>query len=217
MGEIKQPQLSEVLRRRLMSDGSPSLSDTWVPTFVLESERPEWAYLANEQRLSGVIELNNTPGTVTFNTQLKNPSNSGMLVILEKIQLIHSGLAAFGPSSDYVMRYDTDLANLHLVSFQRDARYDFGTGGNRRGAAQLRSQIVAAPGVNIGLMIYNFGFTTGTNPFYGAIWDVPLILPPGTGYGTSLAGQTASRNDVAVTYFWRERQMASSEFIGTPG
>lgn len=217
MGEIRQPQLSEVLRRRLMADGAPSLSDTWVPTFVLENDRPEWAYLANEQRVCGVIEQNNTPGTVTFNTQLLNPAGSNVLAVIERIQLIHSGLAAFGPSSNYVIRYDTALSGLNLVSFQRDARFDFGTGGNRRATCQLRSQIVANPGVNIGLMEYNFGFTTGANPFFGSVWSHPLILPPGTGYGTSLSGQTASRNDVAVTYVWRERQIAQHEIINTPG
>lgn len=220
MSKIDYAPLTEVIRRRFQADSDPSMGDQWQPCIVLESDRPEWAFLAQEMLAAGRMAVNNTPGTVNFYYQLLNPSGSRVIATLVRAQIIHAGLSLFGPSTMSIGEYSPALTDLQLVQKVRDFRWNVG-GATRRGTCQLRSQVTAlgSPlGVDVfGELDYRFSQTLAAASFYGGFWDQPVVLPPGTGVVVAVNGQGAARNDVNVTFSWRERAMSSWEISATTG
>lgn len=197
-----------------MADSVPTLGDQWAPCIVLENDRPEYHYLANSILFGGQAVLINTPGAAhNFFVQLINPSNSGVLAVVDLITVFQSiSSTNIGPATYFISRWDTPLANLHLDQQVRDTRWDVDASTNRRGACQLRSELDATfTPFEIGMTVYTYSNTGGSTSFHAGYYDRPIILAPGAGVLCHCAGQTAQENRLRTAFSWRERKLTEWE------
>lgn len=200
MSEIRFGPLTEILRRRLQTDSAPSLSDTISPAIVLENDRPEYSYLMGEvlaQQYAGVSAVAAQYGYV----QLFNPTNSGVLTVIDLIQCYQDTNLAL------LARYDTALGTLVSTRApMRDTRWDRALGAFKQTQTQLR--------------VLNSATAFGTFLTFGPIVDAvngtefhghlegPYLLGPGSGMHI----RTGNVNQfLTVSFQYRERPMAPWE------
>lgn len=94
--EIMRGGLNAVLHKTLsMKEGAPAaiLGAEVIPILVLENDRPEWAFLANEFLAGGFAERT-APGLGRSRYQLRNPAGSGAIAVIESLLLTTAGPGA---------------------------------------------------------------------------------------------------------------------------
>ncbi len=195
--EIQRAGLNAILHKTLaMEDGAPApqLSGDIVPVLVLESERPEWHYLAGGNLCWGSAYL--TPGAgVRGRLQLWNPPGAGVLCVIEALFFCTGTLDTWEVRDDAVQITGTGLTEVNAWS--RDYRKDHevacqlfytNDGGAVSGVRRMVGQALAS---------------TMVQPPIQA-----LILPPGR--GISITNTTVNTTLVA-NFVWRERTIEPSE------
>lgn len=196
VNEIQVGRQNAVLHKLLaMKEGAPSpiLAPEVIPVLVLESDRPEWAFLAGEALCWGFVEPGAVVGQIAY-CELRNPAGSGVLCVVEEVVLASAtasaffalGIGSYAPLS---------AASASIV---RDTRILPG-----RPSCSLASiNTAASPG---GINGYKILQSTGSDP---VIIRTPIILSP----GTLLAIQTTNMNiGIRVSVSWRERTLEPSE------
>lgn len=171
------------------SDLSPEIS----PVLVLESDRPEWAFLSN-QRLVSVFGGMAAVAAQTSIFRLINPAGSNVLATIQRGTLVP---AATAQATLFVGGAVADLTTAGVPVF-RDSRSGF------VGGAALRASFdnnVAASG--FGIERQN---ALGNAPIFFQCF--PIILAPG-----SHVDITIDTVNVAgpVAVHWREREIGKYE------
>jgi len=122
VSKIETGRYSDLLRRYLGMKGvsavSSELSPEIAPTFVLESERPEWEFLKNEKLMAGVF----TVASVALENsvyRLRNPAGSGVVAVVTQFTMGWTDSTAVG-----IVERDDDNGNLATVlpTVSRDTR-----------------------------------------------------------------------------------------------
>lgn len=115
--------LNQLLARRLTTPGpapSPTLEPALFPCVVLESERPEWAYLKGERLGAG----RSAQGAVAAQFScfaILNPTGSNMVVTVKRTAI------TTGASSALVKITAQQLAGAPVTAAPRDSRWSLGT------------------------------------------------------------------------------------------
>ena len=199
INEIQVGRLNGLLHKLLdMKEGAPSptLASDVFPNIVLESDRPEWKFLAGE-RLGAGYRYDAAVAGQYSHAGLYNPAGSNVLVIVEQMQLIPTvnGSAYIRLEANYGRRDAVGYCTI------RDPR---GWGGPT--APQTTAQpfdytnAVASVGYPLGLwyIAANTLFT----------YNQPIVLPPGYEvYGV----MSAVNQGITAMFSFRERKMERSE------
>lgn len=122
MSKIETGRFSDLLRRTLgmkgVSDVASELSPEIAPALILESERPEWAFLKNEKLMGATYVQGNAAGLGSA-CRLRNPAGSGVMAVFSAIAV---GTDAVGTN---LIERNTDQGNLATVlpTVSRDTRF----------------------------------------------------------------------------------------------
>jgi hypothetical protein len=191
--EILAARFNRVLTRIFAMVGQPApapvLNDVVSPGITLESDRAEWKFHSGE-KLSGNQASLGAVAAQFGKIQLFNPAGSGILVIVDRIEV------ALGvPDAVAFYVYNTAFATLANAPVALDTRW------------------VGPPVVQTRTL--SDGTQPGSNWFSAfvlanalLIYDQPVILAPGTGiYATTITANELIR----TSYIWRERVAETGE------
>lgn len=204
--EILEGQLNQILVKRLGMKGgapSPALNPEIWPGLVLESDRPEWKFLASERQFGSSFLETGTAGQLTVGG-ISNPGTSGCLVVIERLAFEVNTTSRVEVS--LATSLPTGAVNTKAAII-RDGRQRTGTstfGGSVclvRTGAQAVGTLVAG-GVHV------FAHPAGQmSPWF----ESPIILPP----GVCLIWETDT-NQVQTRHSiqWRERRGIPDELVG---
>lgn len=181
-----------------MKEGAPAptLAPDILPVLVLESDRPEWAYLGGVALASAGAERAGVALQVAH-LQIFNPVGSGALVIVNELVLAsdNSAVIQWGVTP-------TAMATNETVGGAADTRL-LSPIAVRNVAAQIRSDST------VGLL--GMSYTLGTIRVItnqGIVIPQDVVLAPGTGL---LVSNRAIAALLQVTFIWRERAFEPSE------
>lgn len=122
--EILRPGLNSILTKSLgMKEGAPSpiLGPEIMPVMVLETERPEWLFLANEFRVATGVTAIGGIGTQNVVLQIRNPAGSNVLAIIERATM---SWAANATTLQAVMFNASLAANLSQGQYGTTANWN---------------------------------------------------------------------------------------------
>lgn len=198
---VGDPGLSQILDKRLMLPGgaaAPAVAPELFPCVVLESDRPEYQFLANQGRYGRGTSVGAGGAGTRATAALYNPSDSNTLVVIERITAAAaSGLLVFAIQNVGAAAPFGTAAKGRST----DSRSQASTGDVRLSAASLiPDNTLAAPGAGT--------FMVGPLAFDD---QIPVILAPG-----SVCYVYPNADNVAITYCtfqWRERRLNPSERI----
>jgi hypothetical protein len=175
---------------------NPGVSPVHVIT--QESEHPEYRYLRQE-RLAGAHSADGADAANLSNVGVRNPANSGALVIVTDIFILNEAAAA---RNFFVKIGSTPTVDAEGLGFFRDTRY----GPTATARATGRVFIRTAAAFGNGLFPYRLVQDT-------SIWlRVNFVLPPDA--FVVVAG--ANNNEqVRAGFCWIERSMESGELQGS--
>jgi hypothetical protein len=176
--------------------GPAEVSDEFAVAFVVESDRPEWAYLRGERLCSGTATQVSSIITSPY-VQLFNPFDSNVLVVLHKAHALSDSLQVQAYIGDFIG------GGIEVSARVRDSRLD------QNPAAQIRRG-TSAPGVLNELgKLHLVGMDMRPSPAMGSyVWDQPVVLTPGWGFTLEGLGV----NDTLIaTFHWSERALRPLE------
>lgn len=183
---------------------SPQLSGDIVPILAIEVDRPEWAYLAGEA-LYSVFQNQAAVAAQSARFQLRNPSGSGVLAIVE-------GAAIWSSSAGQEGRlYRGMTPTVDLTGTTQGVAID------SRFGSPLRSACIASVDTNAsvfatGVAAEDFPFTSadaGIIQLHRRPNRIPIaILGPGSACGLF---SVVVNNQALATWFWRERAIEPGE------
>lgn len=193
MNEIQVGRWNSVLHKLLaMKEGAPSplLAPEVFPVVVLESERPEWAFLGGEKLCVGQISRAADVGNFSF-VYFVNPIDSGTLAVI-------TAVLSNDPDNTHLFSSGTGVVATAFGA-QLDSRSGVfpttiaSTSGFASGVA------VARPGTPLTFlwMLRGVAYTM-----------FPIILSPGA--FLNIAGNVVNRS-LNITFHWRERILEPSE------
>lgn len=206
VNEISAARYNGLLNKLLeMEEGAPAptLSPEVVATFVLESDRPEWQFLAGNRLMCGrdsVAGASSNYAQVGF----LNPSmatgatyDSNVICVLETIW----AYSADGATT-WDLGWRSTVPSMGTADSQgsRDSRY--------RGSGQMEMQGVAAVASLITTQISEF-ISKDEATYYNLLETIgPVILAPGSYF---IVRNKSEDNSIRVVASWRERVLANSE------
>lgn len=194
--EIQVGRFNAVLHKLFdMKEGAPSpqVASEIMPVITLESDRPEWAFLANERLCYGGSAQNAVAGELSH-IQLLNRS-SDALVVVKEIRVQSPGGATFLTIGNVDAVFPG--ASVQLSSGFTDSRLSRTA---NRTAAQIWRQTNAASLLDNAL--YNF-YSDGYHRL-----TFPIVLTANRGIGV----RTTSVNEIlGVQFVWTERFIEDSE------
>jgi len=207
MNGINDFALNQYLARRLNVTDSPAPANTLAPEVmpVLLALQPsqEDLYLRGERSCgvsSAVSALALNYSVIT----LSNPANSGMLVLLDWMQLY------FGTANHYQNHFleRVSLPAMGAVNGSvLDSRWPLATGGARRHAAIVGAgNTVTAPNINWARFLNTRSPGTLQNDQY----NLGLTIAPGSMY---ICYTEALASDIGLSLKWRERPAQPSELV----
>jgi hypothetical protein len=191
MAKIESGRWSEMLRRSLGMKGqelvaselSPEVSATWE----LERDSPEWGFLKGVRFCSVGVYQAESAGAVS-NIRVSNPSGSGVLVIVDEIQIA-----------------TTALAELHLVSaptINQGALASSKSSGTVDGRWNLQETTAIVTGGNTALTGSWTLWDTITTANAIRIFNHQIIMKPDSSLDV---GSTTLNLPIYVTIAWHER------------
>jgi hypothetical protein len=228
VNEINRSAPNDILRRLFTVKGdvppSPVLGAELIPAIVLEMERPEWLFLANIRRAVFESSQISVSGQ-RCKCVLENPAGSGMLVIVERLNL-YTGFPIPNTLSAFLRYAGPDLPVNGVGGF-------FGNGTGTLATTQLNTdfrwfkQDASGQGKFPAARCWNL--TDGNGMGGGFIADIcadtnilvhmigperaggcrmsPLVLPPGTKLGVD----NAVNSSLCALWEWIERPIEPNE------
>lgn len=197
--EIQIGRLNGVLHKLLgMKEGAPSpqLSGDIVPALILESDRPEWKFLAGERLCMGGGAGAGVVGELR-QFQIHNPADSGVLcVIKQMICTCDTSGPIFWGHAD--VPYST-LGGAQLADGFRDSRLSRGVLDTTCDVFTLTDAAVAIVSI--------IGRTKILNNL-PTVLRFPVILTPGHGFAVAF---TVANEPFQTTWEWTERLLEESE------
>lgn len=200
MSKIEIGKWSNLLRRMLAMSGvvdvAGELAPEISPTFVLESERPEWEFLKGAKLMSSQISVTKVVGQQSTG-RLRNPVGSQILAVITKINWAILTGAANTAGVVLINRVQTiaDLANI-VASVCRDTRYP---------ALNTSGLIVSQDNVgSAGDFFYNATSLDNTTH----LMDLPFVLTPG--FAIDVNAETAEV-ELRANIHWIERRLGELE------
>lgn len=174
----------------------PDLEDVRNGLIVLENDRPEWAAAGGEVHASGLVTFN--PNVANTNSaQLRNPVDSGVLIIVERVIVSYSGAAAF--TRLWEAFSIVDFATLFVANtVNRDTRRLSGVGDSVAGILSGVSQVAPAGSGR------QFGNVQVPNGDFHDVWPGPTMLAPGTSIMLDEGVVNIAAN---FNFSWRERPL----------
>lgn len=204
MSKIEVGFYSELLRRFLSQAGQESvsgeLSPEISPVMVLDSVRPDWAYLRGERMCGGSV--GSAPAAALNSTvRLVNPAGSGMLLTICDLQWWNNAI-----DNDIVIRVDPTTVTGEISSNQGQV---LDTRWNQRPQALIAVNntltIAAAGGSRIGQPLP--GTINSTN-LSGGSWTHPIVLSPDH---SVIVMNTTVNVRIDVGFVWMERRQGAYE------
>jgi len=191
--EIQVGRYSALLHKLLdMKEGAPSptLATDIFPVMVLETDRPEWKFLAGERLCFMRWYDNATAGEYSV-IGIRNPAGSGVLLVTESI------LVAPNAAGDWSMgiRGNTTV----------DATNPGRTRDTRTAAQTTTGQIIELTQVGVPAYPMYQGSILANDPW---LFEVPVVLTPGWELVIWPGAQNVS---MECSFAWRERPLESSE------
>jgi len=203
---MSRPISASYLERKLRSivgvQGSnplPELADVINGLVVLENDRPEWAFAGGEVRASGLVQF--FPNAANTNSaQLRNPVDSGVLVIVERVQVSYPAVAAVTrlweafSVADFATLFTANVVN-------RDTRGLKTVGDSVAAILSGVSQVAPAGSGR------QFGQVQVPAGGFFDVWPGPTMLAPGTAI---MLDEGVLNMAVNFTFSWRERPLEGS-------
>ena len=191
MAHINVGRFNGILGRMLsmggMEDPAGELSPEISAVLVMENDRPEWKYLANEKLCAGVgVEI--ASGAFLTASRLRNPVGSGVLAVVEFIRI------SMTLAGRYSMRFGlitTDRATAQSA-ITVDARFAI---ANVAPALVLSSSAAAFASS----VTFDSSDVLASAP---VVYEQKIILFPGSALEI---GSTAINTGTTVAFSWRER------------
>ena len=193
--------VNQILSRRFEIQGAPApmMASELFPMVVLEDDRPEWKYLANEKYAVGYLSEAAAVGNYSI-VQLDNPASSGAILVVEQIELYNSSSAV----QVYAISLQSGslLSRLAAQTYQgmpRDSRFAWDQ--SSRSVGLMRSGISAS-------LLQEDVMRIACPPSTQYSIKVPWVLGP----DTVLSVAHATTNTAAsVGFYWRERAATRAE------
>jgi len=203
---MSRPISASYLERKLRSivgvQGSnplPELADVINGLVVLENDRPEWGFAGGEVRASGLVQF--FPNAANTNSaQLRNPVDSGVLVIVERVQVSYPAVAAVTrlweafSVADFATLFTANVVN-------RDTRGLKTVGDSVAAILSGVSQVAPAGSGR------QFGQVQVPAGGFFDVWPGPTMLAPGTAI---MLDEGVLNMAVNFTFSWRERPLEGS-------
>lgn len=200
MSKLGTGRYGNFLRRYLgIAGDAPSVARELVPDInaVMEvTALPEYGFLQGEKRAVGLINASAAVGALSC-AQILNPSNSGVLVVVE-----------------YINAFRTAVSGILLLG---NGVFAGGAGSSSKTQSDTRWQ-TASPSLNL-----NFGTVTVATPVFNltpviqdpsatvrtwSYYPGQLVLQPGTQF---LLFHDTNNEGIFVSLIWRERGIVPSE------
>lgn len=209
INEIQVGGYNSLLNKLLsMREGSPAptLAPEIFGAFVLENDRPEWAFLKGERLGIGGQTRTAVVGNRSF-VALVNPLGSGALAVV--LDVAYSGDQAL--LERYELRFNnadtTGMTNSNRA-INRDLRSIGVPGGNIPMSCQIfGGDLAAPPGVGSVIREGTWG-ASGTASQNDILIPLDFVLPPGFAL---LMSANATNTTVSVSWRWRERILDPAE------
>lgn len=202
MASVGVGRYGELLRRYLAIPGAlqnqgREVTPDLAAAFVLENDRPEWAYLKGERLCIGGADLA-AGGAGTFaQVQLFAPDNTNTLCVVERVIVTH------GTGGGGFVGIRRSAGAVSAVAGQagfRDARVG--------GASALPTcRVLTVTGALQGILI-------GSLPAQNAVAEkieLPFVLRGIQGDGSGLIIAAADNVILRVLFLWRERALEATE------
>lgn len=189
MAKIELGKFSTLLRRYLQLKGESEVASDLAPeispVLALESDRPEWAFLASEKLMGSVFNATAAVGLAST-AQLRNPLNSGVIAIITDVCLSTS----VTPGPLQLMRVETnaDLANA-LTPVARDTRFP-----------QVSASALVASWGNVAPTGNQWFRSNASSNNFPIILKIPFVLTPGFAVQASTGGLLNAPLDGAWQY-----------------
>jgi len=210
VNEIQSGRYNAILHKLLsMKEGAPAptLAPELLAAVVLESDRPEWEFLAGGRLCggAGTAALAGTVGTV----KVFNPVGSGILaVVYAATGSVDDTAAAQGSSINWALSANAQSFNAN--GFYRDSRLypSLSVVGPVTACTIRNSTVVPAEEVVL------FTDQAAAPATAGSAYTVarlpgPVVLSPG--FGLSFQWGTAFTATIRCGFFWTERALDPSE------
>lgn len=197
--EILTGQLNDILSKRLGMKGggpAPTLAPEILPVLVVEADRPEWLVLGSTLMV-GIGQLVAT-GAAVSSVRIRNPVNSGVLAVIERIDFDGDGggqrmAMDLGPT-------ETDLTT-NITTVALDTR--------RLALAAVAGALRASSSNSVDPTGVGFNFWRGNTIDGSNVYDAPIVLTP----GFALTIRTLALHALTCSARWYERAILTDERI----
>lgn len=202
--EVQEQGLNQLLVRRLQLAGqsspAPALAPEIFPTFEVEGEKPEHAYLKGD-RLLGAQATAAAVAAQTSRFTLWNPPSSGIICVLEFVEFDYAGAVLALMS---IGERTTQPTGGGVAEVARDGRWAIGTGGLAGGGMCLCNA-----GASVAGFANNIYWAGNVGAGVRVTNNLPVILPPGWVWELSCGTVNTALNRCAIAY--RERPAGNGE------
>jgi hypothetical protein len=211
---VNQSRWSQALQHLAVTKGLDhvELLSQLTAAIVLENDRPENKYLADENLAWGQNLLAAQGAGIVGFVGLRNPTGSGKLVVTESLEGIRVTTGRI-----YIGLGRTVTVTQVNTEQPRDTRLQkagqFGVG-----APNIAGQIVSARSdtiVTTPFVVAERGASGGNITAQGAgLYTIPVVLAPGDTvfvWGSDGLGGTLANEAIQASFTWRERTMEPTE------
>lgn len=206
VNEIQNGRVNALLTKLLsMKEGSPAptLAPEVISALVLESDRPEWAFLKGERLGIGGTTLAAGGAGINSYVAIVNPLGSGVLGVI--LGFMPSGIV--GTSNEWELRFNNAVTTGLVAqnrAINRDLRSIGVPGGNIPMTLQIFAGAIAAP-PGVGSILAQ---GVAGNSTYSQEIPLDFVLPPGFAL---LVTDPRGNQPVKVYWRWTERVLDPSE------
>lgn len=175
-------------------DPAGSLSPEISPVLVLENDRPEWQFLGNGRLMACNLTVSTT-GALLGSMRLRNPSDSGMLAIVEAISV--NAITAAQRFQVRIGNAAAELLTPMVTQAPRDSRSSATVG-----ALKASSDQVSGTGTKI------YEGTIAINVIVSLL-VCPIVLAPGSHLEVTAADLVVGQSN--ANFLYRERAIEPFE------
>lgn len=167
---------------------------------VLENDRPEWSNPAGENLCAGVVQFIAVAAQL-MTARLRNPDNSGVLAIVERVSAASGAASQVRASEAYNPGLVVDLGTLFATKVNRDPRGRDNTTFNV--TACILSGVTNAIAQSVGIPFAQM-ICPGNTQVELVSHGEPLVIPPGGAVDVDFFALNTPEN---ANFYWRERPL----------